>query len=594
MPQKPQTLLGQFLIWRARNIPQRQFVLILSVIVGLISGSIAVLLKNTVHFIQGFLRGELLIDYHQLFYFIFPLFGILITVFISRQIIKEPIGDGIPSTLYAISKRNGFIRPFKMYASIITSSLTVGFGGSVGLEGPTVSTGSAIGSNLARMMHLNYQSRIMLISCATTGALSSILQTPIAAVVFAIEVFSLDLTLSSLVPLLLSSVAGAVMSIFFTGDGYLFPFEIAQGFSISDLPYYLILGVLAAFFSIYFNKVYFAVSNLFRRLKHPYLRVLLGGTVLGLLVYFIPPLYGEGYETINHLLAGNISALLVDSPFHGLVSNELLIIGLVFGLVIFKVFATSFTLHSGGVGGIFAPTLFMGSALGCVGARLVNCLQLGKLSESNFSLVGMAALLAGVLHAPLTAIFLIAEITGGYALFLPLMLVSAIAFMVVKAFVPHSVYASQLAKRGELITHDKDQAVLTLLKLESVIEGDFSRVRSDMSLGELVKVVSQSKRNLFPVVDEANQLSGILTLDHFRHIMFDNSLYETTYVRDLMTSPPAIIQSDERMDAVIRKFQDTGAWNLPVVDNGRYMGFVSKSKLFGVYRRKLKEFSSSL
>lgn len=483
------------------------------------------------------------------------------------------------------------IRSFKMYASVITSSITVGFGGSVGLEGPTVSTGSAIGSNLARMMHLNYKSRILLISCATTGALSSILQTPIAAVIFAIEVFSLDLTLTSLVPLLLSSVSGVVMSLFFTGDGYLFPFQIREAFEVADLPFYIVLGVLAAFFSIYFNKVYVAVQQFMERIKNPFVRVLIGGVALGSLIYFIPPLYGEGYETINNLLNHDVQKVLENNIFQGQMDNELLIIVLLLGLVLFKVFATSFTLQAGGVGGIFAPTLFMGSALGYVYARLINFAGFSEVSESNFALVGMAALLAGVIHAPLTAIFLIAEVSGGYELFLPLMIVSSISFTVVKAFVPHSVYAFALAKRGELITHDKDRAVLTLMRLDSVIEDNFKPIKPDLSLGDLVEVVAKSQRNIFPVLDDEQRLTGILTLDDFRQIMFQQNLYSTTFVRDLMNTPPDVIDAEERMDSVIRKFQDTGAWNLPVTKDGKYRGFVSKSKLFGVYRRKLIEFS---
>jgi CIC family chloride channel protein len=381
------------------------------------------------------------------------------------------------------------------------------------------------------------------------------------------------------------------MSLFFTGDGYLFPFAIQEEFAVGDLPFYILLGVVAAFFSIYFNRVYFGVQQFMERFKNPYVKVVIGGLALGTLIYFIPPLYGEGYETINHLLNHEIDQVLVDNVFHGQVSNELLSIFLLLGLVIFKVFATSFTLHSGGVGGIFAPTLFMGSALGYVFARLVNFSGLSQLSESNFSLVGMAAMLAGVLHAPLTAIFLIAEVSGGYELFLPLMLVSAISFMVVKAFVPHSVYAITLAKRGELITHDKDRAVLTLMRLESVVENDFKAVNPDLSLGDLVQVVARSKRNLFPVLSDDGRLLGVLTLDDFRQIMFQQNLYSTTFVRDLMNMPPDTIDAEERMDSVIRKFQDTGAWNLPVTRDGKYVGFVSKSKLFSVYRRKLIEFS---
>ncbi|NBR82342.1 MAG: chloride channel protein [Flavobacteriia bacterium] len=591
MTQRPNTLLGRFLHWRIRHIPQRQFILILSVLVGLVSGTVSVLLKFSVRSIQDLLRGDMLSGIHELFQFAFPLLGILITVLIARWIIREPIGDGIPSTLYAISKKNGIIRSFRMYASVITSSITVGFGGSVGLEGPTVSTGSAIGSNLARLMHLNYPSRILLISCATTGALSSILHTPIAAVVFAIEVFSLDLTLTSLVPLLLSSVSGAVMSHLFGGSDYLFPYIIAEAFEIRDLPYFIALGTLAAFFSIYFNRVYFGVEKLMKRIGNPYLKLFLGGLALGGLIYLIPPLYGEGYSTINHLLNSEVEAVLQGNIFVDHLDSELLIILLLMGLVLFKGVATSLTLHAGGVGGIFAPTLFMGSALGYVFARVVNYLGISDLSESNFSLVGMAALLSGVIHAPLTAIFLIAEVSGGYELFLPLMIVSSISYAVVKAFVPHSIYAISLAKRGELITHDKDRAVLTLMKLDSVVEKDFRAVRPEWDLGELVQTVAQSKRNLFPVLDEEGRLLGVLTLDDIRPIMFQQDLYARTFVRDLMHAPPDIIDSEEHMEKVIRKFQDSGAWNLPVTQGGMYKGFVSKSKLFGVYRRKLIEFS---
>lgn len=591
MPQKPQSLLGKFLIWRVRNIPQRQFILLLSVLVGLLSGGVAVLLKNSVHVIQHLLTDGFAADWHRLFYFAFPVVGILITALLIRYVIRNPIGDGIPSTLYAISKKNGIIPAFKTWASVVTSTFTVGFGGSVGLEGPTVSTGSAIGSNLARMMHLNYRQRILLISCATAGALSSILNAPITALVFAIEIFSLDLTMASMVPLLLASVSGAVTSIFFTGNDYLFRFEITEGFAVGDLPYYVLLSLVAALASIYFNRVYFAVEGAFERVKSRWTRVLVGGSLLGLLIYLIPPLYGEGYETINNLLNGNVAAVLHNSALAHLGEDPYLLLLLLLGLVLFKVFATSFTFGAGGVGGIFAPTLFMGSALGFVFARTVNLFKLGQVNESNFSLVGMAALMAGILHAPLTAIFLIAEVTGGYELFLPLMLAAALTFAVVKAFVPNSVYTLQLAKRGELITHDKDRAVLTLMKVDEVVETDFNPIEGSQTLGQLVEVVSRSKRNLFPVLDEDGALEGVLTLDDFRQIMFDRSLYETTRVEDLMNAPPAIIQPGESMEDVLQKFQATGAWNLPVVENGKYVGFVSKSKLFSAYRRKLIEFS---
>ncbi len=567
--------------------------LFLAVLVGILSGAVAVLLKNTVHAVGHFIREGALKDIHQLYGYAFPFIGIFITVWLVKWLIRAPLGDGVPSTLFAISKRNGLIPPYKMWASIVTSAVTVGFGGSVGLEGPTVSTGSALGSNLARAMRLNYRSRILLISCATAGALSSILQTPIAALIFAIEVFSLDLTLASLVPLLLSSVSGTVMSIFFTGEGYLFPFKPTEIFKVSDLPWYIALGIVSAGFSLYFNKIYFFVHERFQAVKSEWLRALVGGSLLGGLIFLIPPLYGEGYETINRLLNGEWNEVVAGTRWAEQFTGDWLLIALVFGLVLFKVVATSLTLGAGGVGGIFAPTLFMGAAVGFGFARLVNQLSIATLSEANFTLVGMGALLSGVLHAPLTAIFLIAEVTGGYELFLPLMLVCALSFSVVKAFVPYSVYARQLAQRGELITHDKDRAVLTLLKLETVIESDFNPISADLSLGGLVEVVAKSKRNIFPVLDSEGRLDGVLLLDDFRHLMFDRSIYQTTYVRDLMSAPPGVIEAEEPMSKVIALFQSSGAWNLPVVRDGRYLGFVSKSKLFTAYRKQLIEFSGA-
>ena len=590
MTPKPKSLLGRFLLWRAKHISQDRFVLMLSILVGFITGLVAVILKNTTHFIQEMVRSDYLDQYFNLYYFAFPLIGIILTVIVKR-IINKPISEGIPSTLYAISRRSGFLQVYKTYAYLITSALTVGFGGSVGLEGPTVGTGSAIGSNLGRMMHLNFRQRILLMGCATAGAIASIFNAPIAAIIFTIEIFSLDLTLASLVPLLLASVSGAVTSIFIQGNDYLFHYKSLAAFEISDLPLYALMGVLTALVSVYFTKVYFYFDELFTKIKSTWQKVLIGGLSLGLLIWLVPPLYGEGYELINTLLNGEVISIVNQSILYDWFSGPYIVVALLLGLVFLKIFASVFTFGAGGVGGIFAPSLFVGAALGFAFAYLVNQSGLSTISTTNFSLVGMAGLMAGVLHAPLTAIFMIAEITAGYDLFIPLMTVSAISYLVTRSILPHSIYTMQLAKRGDLLTHNKDQAILTLLSIATVVEKDFKKVKPEFTLGQLVKVVSRSKRNLFPVIDEEGVLVGVLTLDDFRTIMFDHGLYDNTYVSELMSPPPAVVDVKEDMSSVMKKFQSSGAWNLPVTENGKYLGFVSKSKLFSVYRRKLMEFS---
>lgn len=589
MGKKPQSLLAKFLFWRAKHIPQNRFILILSVAVGFIAGLVAVLLKNTTHFLQELVQSDFLDQYFSLYYFAFPLVGIGITLIVKKYI-KRPVGEGIPSTLFSISRRSGFLRPYKMYASLITSAFTVGFGGSVGLEGPTVSTGSAIGSNLGRMMHLNFRQRILMIGCATAGAIASIFNAPIAAIIFTIEIFSLDLTLASLVPLLLASVSGAVTSIFIEGNESLFNHAVLDPFRIADLHWYALLGIFTALTSVYFNKVYFYFDEFFTKIESRWKKLFIGGLALGLSIWLIPPLYGEGYQTINALLNGDVLSVIEGSIIFQKFEGPYVIMSLLLGLVLFKIFAAVFTIGAGGVGGIFAPSLFVGSALGFVFAFIIVEFGIAEISTTNFALVGMAGLMAGVLHAPLTAIFMIAEITSGYDLFLPLMTVSTISYLVTRNLMPFSIYNMQLARRGDLITHNKDQAILTLLNLKKVIESDFKKVRPEMTLGELVEVVSKSRRNLFPVIDENHALVGVLTLDDFRGIMFESERYDNTFVSELMIKPPALIQHEENMNQVMKKFQATGAWNLPVVENGKYIGFVSKSKLFSVYRRKLMEF----
>lgn len=584
------------MVWRAKHISQRQFVYILSVLVGFTSGVGAVVLKNLTHFFQHLLEGNLVRHYHSAFYFVFPIIGFALVYLIIKYVIRNKVSHGIPSTLYAISKHKGIMRKYQMFGSILTAPITVGFGGSVGLEGPTVATGAAISSNISRMFHMNQSTRNLLIGCAAAGAMSSIFKAPIAAIIFAIEVLSLDLTIASMLPLLLASISAIITSYFFFGSDVLLPFKIQDVFKITDVPFFIVLGFFAGLTSIYFAEVYERIQKLFDAIGSPIKRLLIGGTAIGILVYLVPPLYGEGFDVINNLVLGHPENVLHNNIFQLDLANIWVVIALLAGLVFFKIIASALTFGAGGVGGIFAPTLFMGSIMGNCIAKIINAMG-GfpyKVSESNFTLVGMAGLMAGVLHAPLTAIFLIAELTGGYELFIPLMITAAISFSITKFVRPHSVYNMELGRKGELITHDKDHAVLTLMDIDKVIEDNFMPIYPDMNLGAMVReAVVKSNRNIFPVLDKIdNTLLGIVLLDDIRPIMFDQKLYDEVLVHDIMHTPPDIINLEsDKMTDIMEKFQSSGAWNLPVLKNGKYIGFISKSKLLTAYRRKLITFT---
>lgn len=597
MPAQKKTLLTKFLFWKAKHVGHRNFVYILSIVVGLIAGLSTVILKNTTHFIQHLMENKVVSGYHHPFYFLFPLVGLTLTYLVKKYVIRQEFGHGIPATLRAIAKKKGIMKQFQMFSALLTAPLTVGFGGSVGLEGPTVSTAAAISSNISRIFHTNQATRTLLIGCAAAGAISCIFKAPIAAIIFAIEVFSLDLTLVSLLPLLISSISGVLLSYLFYGADTILPFELVDKFTLSQVPFFIVFGILAALTSIYFTKIYAYFHDFFHDIKSPIKRLLIGGSGLGIIVFFIPPLYGEGFEVINNMVTGNFQEVITNNFMHIDITNNWAIIALLIGLVLFKVIATSLTFGAGGIGGIFSPSLFMGSVLGFSFARCINTLDLFKihLSESNFTLIGMAGVLGGVLQAPLTAMFLIAELTGGYKLFIPLMITVAICFAVTKYFLPYSVYSMALARQGDLITHDKDQAVLTLMNIENLIETKFVKVRPDMTLGDLVhKAVVKSNRNIFPVISErSGRIVGIILLDDIRPIMFDQTLYDEVVARDVMQSPPEIIDlNQDRMKDIMKKFQDSSAWNLPVVRDDKYIGFISKSKLLTAYRRQLINFTS--
>lgn len=595
MPIQSKILFRKFLKWRYKHISNTQFTNIASAIIGLLAGLGAVTLKNITHFIQQLLEGEFIKEIHNAFYFIFPILGLVIVLLVIKYIVKKKVGHGIPSTLYSISKQKGIMPRHQMWASLLTAPLTVGFGGSVGLEGPTVATGAALGSNFARIFHLNQTTRTLLIGAAAAGAMSSIFKAPIAAIVFAVEIFSLELTLASMIPLLLASITAVLTSYFFFGDDVLLHFNIQDKFQLNDVLFYGLLGVASATTSIYFSKSYFGISNFFKRFINPYKRLLIGGIVIGIIVYFIPPLFGEGYETINNVLKGNIADVIKNNIFKTTTDNFLIIALFLIGLIVFKVIAMSFTFGAGGVGGVFAPTLFTGSISGYVFAMIINYSNIfnHQLSLTNFAMVGMAGLMAGVLQAPLTAIFLIAEITGGYELFIPLMIVASISFLITKKYVPHNIYAAELAKRGELITHDKDKNVLMMLNLDKIIETDFVLLYPEMCLGDVVNnAVAKSTRNHFPVVNEDNEFLGILTINDIRSIMFDKDLYDTVKVRSLMHSGSDIIYYEkDSIEEILNKFKRTGAWNLVVLKNDKYFGFISKSRLLTAYRRQLINFT---
>ncbi|HNS16818.1 MAG TPA: chloride channel protein [Bacteroidales bacterium] len=580
--------LNRFLIWRTRHINDKQFILLLSVVVGFLGGSSAVIIKNGVHFIQKLLTDSTGYTGHHYFNLLYPAIGILLVIIFIRFILRQRLSHGIPIVLHAISRKKGILAPYQMYASIITSVLTVGFGGSVGLEGPTIGTGASIGSNLGRILNLSYKQIILMIGVASAAAMASIFQAPIAAMLFAVEVIMIDLTAFSIIPLLIASATAVLTSYFLLGQAVLYPFEIEGRFQVGDAPYYILLGIFAGGVSVYFTKIYILIEHFFQRIKAWHVRWIVGCSVLGLLIFLFPSLYGEGYQTVNIALSGDWSSLVNNSLFRNY-QEELMIVFLFFlAMILLKVIATAATFGAGGVGGIFAPALFTGVFTGLFFGKLTHYLGLGSLPEGSFALAGMGGVIAGVLHAPLTGIFLIAEITGGYQLFVPLMITCAISYVTVKIFVPNSVYTQLLAQKGELITHDKDKAVLTLMKVEDLIEKNFQILHPDDYLGDLVKLVSKSSRNLFPVVDEQGFFRGLVTLDDVRKIMFKPELYGTTYVSDLMVTPPHTVDLDDTMEEVTEKFQRSGQYVLAVVHQGRYIGFVSRANVFSEYREMLK------
>ncbi|MFC2268177.1 MAG: chloride channel protein [Capnocytophaga gingivalis] len=588
----------KFLQWKTQYLTHRQFILLLCGLVGVATGFAALAMRSLTHFIEEVLVGNIIRYINYGFYVIFPAVGFLLVYWVKKYIIRKEVSHGIPSILYAVAKQKGIMKRFQAYGSILTAPITIGFGGSVGLEGPMVVTGAGISSQLARLFHINQSDRMLLLACACAAALAAIFKVPLAGILFAIEVFGLDLTLSSLLPLFVASLSGVLTSYIFFGNAALLPIYVGDSFLMHNIPFYLLLGVVGGFMSAYFTFVYEGVNRFFSKFSSAYLRIVIGGAILGLLVFVMPPLYGEGHEVINHLKAGHPELSISSNIFGWNLENPWVVILLLGGLVLFKVVATSVTFGAGGVGGIFSPMLFMGGVMGNCFARIINQIDIlpYKLPLANFTLIGMTALMTGVLHAPLTAIFLIAEVTGGYSLFVPAMVTAVVSFSIAKYFNKYSIYTMELGRKGELVNQDKDQAILTLMDMESVIETNFVPVYTDMTLkGVVYEAVRESSRNIFPVLDrEKGSLEGVILLDDIRHLIFEKELYDKVSVLEMMQPPPALIQmGQDTMNQVMDKFQNTAAWNLPVVKNGKYIGFISKSKLLTVYRRKLIYFSNN-
>ena len=575
-----------------KRLPERDGMMILSVFVGIACGFAAVLLKSAIELIHHSITSWFDGVAYSALYLIYPGVGMLIAMLFVRYIVKDNIGHGVTKVLLAVSKNESKIRSHNMWSSMLASSVTIGFGGSVGAEAPIVYTGAAIGSNVGRYMGLSYKNMTILLGCGAAGAVAGIFRAPLAGVLFTLEILLFNISMSSILPLLLSTISATVISYIFIGDQPAFECTISA-FTMQNIPFYLILGLFCAACSIYFTRMTLWLEDKIRSIERPFVRWAMSASCLGLLIFLFPPLYGEGYEYLHMLLNGgtiNFEGQTILAFF----MNTAWSIPIFFLLILLlKVFSMSFTNAGGGVGGTFGPTLFIGAIAGFFVSRTINLIGGGALvPEQNFVLVGMAGLMAGVMQAPMTAIFLIADMTGGYELLIPLILTATVSYAVTKSVEPYSIYTKRIAKKGELLTHDSDQAVLTLLKTNELIESDFCTVKIDATLGELVEIVSRSKRNIFPVVDSRNHFQGYVSLEDIRKDMFKKDLYNTLHVYNYMLSTPAYVYLDEKMDSVMKKFEKTQAWNLPVVDKDRtYIGFVSKSKIFSAYREQLKQVS---
>ena len=589
-------MFSRLMVWSKRGIKESRFMLLLALVVGVLTAFAGLFLKWLIAQIQFMLTHQFSITTSNVLYLIYPVVGIFLTSVFIRRVVRDDIGHGVTKILFAIARKQSNIKAHNCWSSVIASAITIGFGGSVGAEAPIVLTGSAIGSNLGRMFRLNAKQLMLLVGCGAAGAVAGIFKAPIAGLAFVLEVLMIDMTMGSLLPLLVSSVTAAIVTFAITGTDPMFGFHHDYVFSVARQPANILLGIGCGLISLYFTRTMNWLEGLFRKLRGPYSRLVVGGAMLSVLIYLFPSLYGEGYDLIELLLSGHgeedWQAAMNRSLFYGHGNMLILYLSLV---VVFKVFASTATNGGGGCGGVFAPTLFLGCVFGFIFSQVWNMhgVMGVNLPENNYALLGMCGLMSGVMHAPLTGIFLIAELTGGYQLFIPLMVVSVCAYLTIHIFEPHSIYAMRLARRGELITHNKDRAILTLMSMDSVMDRYSKYLTPEMTLGDVVKQISLSKHNVFPVLNAQRQLVAVLYIDDIRHIMFRTELYQRYRVEQLMVDPAARLSTQDEMEDVVKVFERTGAWTLPVVDSaGVFVGFIRKSRVFTMYRQMLADISN--
>ena len=584
-------LIEKFFVWMRRKLRPDVFILILAMIIGILAGVSAFLLKTLVYKIDLFITNFSIDNAIDYLYLISPGIGIILTWVLFKYLIKDETKHGIPRILFVISRLDGKMKYHKAFSSMLGGALTAGFGGSIGLESPIISSGSSFGSGIGQLLKLDFKTKTLLIGCGAAGAMASIFTTPVAAIVFALEVLMLDLTISSIIPLLVASATGAITAKILIPEVLLFNFSNNSPFDLVDLPAYLIFGILGGLVSLYFSHTHFLIARLFSRFKNFRIKILVGITSLGVLIFLFPALYSEGYDMIRHIMNGQSQEILEHSFFYEYKDNIYLFLLYIILIILLKIIATSITIEAGGIGGIFAPAAVTGGLLGFLFSRLSNTfLPNFNLNEDNFTLVGMSTLLAAVLHAPLTAIFLVVEMTNGYGLIVPLMLTTAIAYVTNRTFNTHSIFTKRLAEEGNLITHHKDQTILTLLQVEHVIDKDLLTIKPKSSLFDLTKLISQSKRNIFPVVDKNGIYMGLVDLDDVREVMFQPEKYDTP-IENYMMQAKEHVSTKDTMETVMQKFKNTGYYNLPVVNDGKYVGFVSRANIFTAYRQLLNEIS---
>ncbi len=589
--QNSSKFIQNIFVWILKRVNQKRLILVLSFVTGLTGGLAAIVLKNIVHYTNMLLTGRFMFGDINFMFIIYPMIGIVLAVLFVNFLIKDYVGHGVSKILFAISKKNGNIKPHNNYSSIIASTFTVGFGGSVGLEAPIVLTGASFGSNIGRLFRLTYKQKVLLIGCGAAGALAGIFKAPIAAVVFCFEVLMLDLTLVSVAPLLIASVTGALATIFLMGEHVVFNFTLENKIYYQNIPFYLLLGVITGMISIYFTKGAMFFEKQIQGVKGTFKRVLVGGIILGSLIFLFPSLYGEGYETLKLLLQGNPGSLVDGSLFYDFNATGSLFLVYLGLIIVFKVMAMAITTGAGGVGGIFAPALFSGGVLGYLFAGVLSRFNVSNVSPQNYTLVGMAGMMAGVMQAPLTSIFLIAEITGGYNLFIPLIVTATVSYLTANHFIKNSIYTFHLAKRGDLITHDKDKAALTLMDVYKVIEKNFVVLHPEDKLTQLVEAVKKSKRNVFPVVDNDGILVGVLTLNDVKELIFEKELYDKVRIKDIMYYPETYVNYEDTLQTITDQLEVSGHYNVPVIKDNKYIGFISRAKIFSVYRKLIKECS---